>query len=485
MSKDKLKKTRKSDEIKSSEFSLGQVQLTQEILSHAIENGHDAVFIFGDNYRFEYVNEQGLQIIGDTADNLIGADFRQFLSEDLAKVAGKMFDDRRRGKDVPETYPIEIIRKDGKKRKVRIRARAVKGINSSIKTVVNVLDITEEVESQRALQTSEERYRTLVETMNDGLAIDDENGCITYANSAFCEMLGIPCDEIIGKEWSVFAPKMDSESVLKKVSNRREGKSEHYELEWEGKDGRIVPTIISATPYFDSDGKFLGTFAVITEITAQKDAEDTVQFYLDLLTHDIANQLQVIMTSSGLIDNELPLSYIEEARTDILDAVERCNRLITKVKRAGQLRHIPFTSIDLSAVVSEKVAVLERVYGANVEIKGFKKPVVVRADALLGELVWNLLENAARHNPKSKKNVWIDEEHENGLIRLSVADDGPGISKRRKKTVFDKTKRFGGVGLTLVDQMARKYGGRVEILDRIEGKSNKGAKFVLVLQESR
>ncbi|MHA1904611.1 MAG: PAS domain S-box protein [Candidatus Thorarchaeota archaeon] len=484
MSKDKRKKKRKSDEIKSSEFSLGQVQLTQEILSHAIENGHDAVVILGEKYKLEYVSEQGLQLIGDTADNLIGTDFRQFLSEDVAKVAAKRFDDRRRGEDVPDTYPIEMIRRDGTKRNVRIRARVIKGINGSIKTVVNVLDITEETEGQRALQESEERYRTLVETMNDGLAIDDENGCITYANSAFCEMLGISRDEIVGRVWTDFAPNVDSTSVQEKIKDRREGISERYELEWKGKDSRIVPTIISATPYFDSDNKFLGTFAVITEISAQKDAEDTVQFYLDLLTHDIANQLQVIMTSSGLIDNDLPLSYIEEARTDILDAVERCNRLITKVKRAGQLRHIPFTSIDLSAVVKEKVTVLERVYGANVEIAGFKKPVVVLADALLGELVWNLLENAARHNPKSERNVWIDEERENGMVRLSVSDDGPGISKRRKKTVFDKTKRFGGVGLTLVDQMARKYGGRVEVLDRIQGKSNKGAKFVLVLQES-
>jgi K+-sensing histidine kinase KdpD len=291
--------------------------------------------------------------------------------------------------------------------------------------------------------------------------------------------------EIIGKCWVDLTKDKDFDFARTKIEERKKGQSGRYEMEWRTKSGRIVPTIVSAASVHNLKDNFVGTFAVITEIAAQKEAEDTVQFYLDLLTHDIANQLQVIMTSSGLLDSELPKSYLEDAQKDIHDAVERCNRLITKVKRAGQLRHLPRTRMDISTVVKEKLAVLERVYNAKAVVKGLDEASIVWADALLGELVWNLLENAARHNPIEDKKVWISKRKKNGFIILEISDNGPGISKTRKKSLFDTPKRHGGVGLTLVKQMARKYGGTLDVEDRVKGKPNQGAKFVLSLKESK
>ncbi len=325
----------------------------------------------------------------------------------------------------------------------------------------------------------------LLETMNDGLAIDDDECTLSYANEAFCKMLEYKPADLIGRCWVDFTKDKDQDFVEMKLEERKTGQTGRYEMEWRTKSGRIVPTIISAAPITDSNNNFVGTFAVITEITAQKEAEESVQFYLDLLTHDIANQLQVIMTSAGLLDSDLPKSYLEDAQTDIQDAVERCNRLITKVKRAGQLRHLPKTRMDLSTVVKEKVAVLERVYGTATVMKGLDDTSIVWADALLGELVWNLLENAARHNPADDKKVWITKKRNNGFVLLEISDNGPGISGARKKSLFDKSKRHGGVGLTLVNQMARKYGGRLEVEDRVKGKYSQGAKFILSLKETK
>jgi K+-sensing histidine kinase KdpD len=277
---------------------------------------------------------------------------------------------------------------------------------------------------------------------------------------------------------------MDSKALAAKMRERRSGMSESYELVWITKTGARVPTIISATPYIDRAGKFVGTFAVVTEISEQKEAEDAVQFYLDLLSHDIANQLQVIMTSSGLLEEEVPASYIDDARKDILDAVERCNRLITKVKRAAQIRFIPLSRIGVVPVLKEKIKVLERVYGAKVHIQGLKNSFPVEADILLGEMIWNLLENAARHNPKEEKQVWVTCETKGDKCRLIIADDGPGLSDIRKKTLFTERKHGGGVGITLVSQMIRKYGGSIEVQDRIIGKPAMGSKFIVTLRKA-
>lgn len=358
------------------------------------------------------------------------------------------------------------------------------GVREVKLTVVKAVKTTGRGSDKTALANVELMYRLLVESMREGLSIDDGNDTIAYANNAFAEMLGYSPSELIGMNWVELTSTKDHKAAQERLRSRKDGKSERYEMEWVNRRGEIVPTIVSAAPYFDSKGKFAGSFAVITEISEQKETEGTVQFYLDLITHDIANQLQVIMMSAGLLGQNLPQSYIDDARRDILDAVERCNRLIAKTKRAGQIRKIPDAVMDLSSAVKEKAEVLGRVYNARVYVDGFDSPVWIRADSLLGELLWNILENAARHNTRQDKQVWISGRRDGELFRLSIADDGPGISAARKKALFDRTKRFGGVGLALVGQMVRKYGARIEVQDRVPGKSSLGAAFIVCFRYS-
>ncbi|MFW9847863.1 MAG: PAS domain S-box protein [Candidatus Thorarchaeota archaeon] len=481
----KKAKPKKKTKDREFEFALGDIRVDEDTLHKIISNSHDATLIMNDKLEFEYVSEEGFHIFGGTAEDLIGHNISEFMDPEEAKFVAERYAKRIRGEDVPDSYQISFYRKDGKRRFIDIRVSLIETIDGERKTLVHAQDRTEETTSREALRESEVRYRTLVETMNDGLAIDDEECIVRYANEAFCKMLEYKPVDIIGCCWVDFTKDRDYDSVKMKIEERKTGQTGRYEMEWLTKSGRIVPTIISAAPITDSGNNFVGTFAVITEISSQKEAEESVQFYLDLLTHDIANQLQVIMTSAGLLDSDLPKTYLEDAQTDIQDAIERCNRLITKVKRAGQLRHLPKTRMDLSTVVKEKVAVLERVYGTKTVMKGLDDTSIVWADALLGELVWNLLENAARHNSADDKKVWITKKRNNGFVLLEISDNGPGISGARKKSIFDKSKRHGGVGLTLVNQMARKYGGKLEVEDRVKGKYSQGAKFILSLKETK
>ena len=459
--------------------------LNEALLRVVLEESQTGIAIVGDDYRLEFINEEGCRIFGGSREDLIGHDFREFLKDDIKQIVAERYEKRRLGEPVPQTYPFQLVRKDGELRTVEGKVSVVKGKNGSLKTVAHYLDITHIERGQMLLEESQRRYRILVETMNDGLAIDDENGNLTYANDAFLEMLGYELDEILGKPWVDLASGLDKETLKKKISDRKTGISERYELSWRSKTGEIIPTIISATPLHDREGNFQGTFAVVTEISAQKDAEETVQFYLDLLSHDIANQLQVIMTSSGLLEEEVPSSYIAEARKDISDAVERCNRLITKVKRAAQSRYVPLTKVNLIPVLKEKVKILERVFDVEVHMSGLGRSAMVEADVLLGEMIWNLLENAARHNPKEQKEIWIEGKSQRGVYELSIADNGPGLSDSRKAALFTERKHGGGVGLTLVNQMVRKYGGSIEAQDRVVGTPSLGVKFTITLRKAR
>ncbi|MFW9888769.1 MAG: PAS domain S-box protein [Candidatus Thorarchaeota archaeon] len=454
-----------------------------EVLRAMIDRTHDGIALIGDEFKIEYVNEQAANLIGSVKEDLIGHDFRKFMTKQVAAQISERYTKRRDGEEEPTVYPLQLVSKEGLPLTADLRVSLVRTSDGSMKTLAHILDMTDRRREQEALAETEERYRVLIETMNDGLAIDDDKGRLVYANEAFCKMLDRTQEELIGQDWVKFTKDRDKKWVRDMVEERRDGKHARYELEWVREDGETVPTIISATPLFGDDNIFDGTFAVITEISAQKEAEDTIQFYLDLLTHDVANQLQVIITASGLLDVDLPRSYLVDAQNDILDAVERCNRLITKVKRAGEFRRLPTTKIELTSILDEKINTLARVHGATVFLEDIEAPIFVKADTLLGELIWNLLENAARHNPKEKPRIWVGGSRDNGIYRLSISDDGPGISSARKKTIFDKRKHSGGVGLTLVAQMVRKYGGSIEVQDRVKGKPSHGAKFIISLHE--
>jgi len=247
-----------------------------------LNNTHDGIVILGEDYKFEFINERGLAIYGGQASDLIGKDFRKFMKEDMVKMVAEYYDMRRRGEDVPSVYSFRLIRKDGSEVTVEGRVTLVMGPDEKPKIIAHLQDITQIERNLRDLEESKTRYKLLVETMNDGLAIDNVNGELTYVNDAFCRMLGCQAGELIGKHWSDLTEEMTPEDVHEKLKEREKGVTESYELTWSHKTGKTVPTIVSATPYIGHDGKFAGTFAVVTEISDQKNAEESIQFYYRL-----------------------------------------------------------------------------------------------------------------------------------------------------------------------------------------------------------
>lgn len=138
-------------------------------------------------------------------------------------------------------------------------------------------DITERKRAEEALQKSEERYRHLVETMNEGLATADQNYVFTYVNEIFCEMLGYCRDELIDYNLIEFIHADYKEFMKDQMARRRKGEGKRFELVWRAKNGDKIYTLVSPRGFFDAEGRFTGSLGVLTDITDRKQVENALQ----------------------------------------------------------------------------------------------------------------------------------------------------------------------------------------------------------------
>ena len=148
---------------------------------------------------------------------------------------------------------------------------AIRGLPTRIRSVLAETGV--EKKAAEAVWDDEQRFRQLVETMADGLGVQDENGVITYVNGRLCEMLGHSREEIVGLPVTDFLDEANRAVLSEEMKRRRNGETEPYEISLTAKDGRQGWMRMSPAPMLDDRGNFHGAFAVITDVSERKRAE--------------------------------------------------------------------------------------------------------------------------------------------------------------------------------------------------------------------
>jgi PAS domain S-box-containing protein len=127
-----------------------------------------------------------------------------------------------------------------------------------------------------AVRESEERYRTLVETMTEGLMVVDGDENILFVNQAKCDAFGYTREELIGRNLREIIPvneipKLERATAVKKEESR----PTRYEISMKRKDGELRDVLVSSRPILDAAGNYVMTLGVDVDITEQKrkDAE--------------------------------------------------------------------------------------------------------------------------------------------------------------------------------------------------------------------
>lgn len=138
--------------------------------------------------------------------------------------------------------------------------------------------VSSEILDPTVLLSRPEFFRLLIENMNEGLGVRNAQGEMIYANEPFCRMLGFERHEILGRQVEDFATDESRELLREEFRSRRQVLRSTYELDLQRKDGSLISTVISAMALHDEQrGHFLGSFAVVTNITRRRQAEEQLR----------------------------------------------------------------------------------------------------------------------------------------------------------------------------------------------------------------
>ncbi len=117
---------------------------------------------------------------------------------------------------------------------------------------------------------------SIVQSMAEGIVVEDTEGFFTFVNPAAAAMLGYLPEELLGQHWMAIIPP-DHQPIVQAADERRmRGEADRYELELVRKDGRRLSALVSGIPRFEK-GHFVGTLGVFTDISERKRGEQLLR----------------------------------------------------------------------------------------------------------------------------------------------------------------------------------------------------------------
>jgi len=187
-------------------------------------------------------------------------------------------DQKKLAQGEPANSQYRIIRKDGvvcwvEKKTIPILDET----GQLIRTEGIIRDITSDKAEKETLRLSEELYRQIVETAQEGIWTIDENEKTNFVNMKIADILGYSAEEMMGKELYDFMDAKGKEYAIACMERRRNGAKENLNIRYVKKSGEDVWTNISANPIFDKTGKYKGALAMVTDITQSKQDQEALQ----------------------------------------------------------------------------------------------------------------------------------------------------------------------------------------------------------------
>jgi PAS domain S-box-containing protein len=360
------------------------------------------------------------------------------------------------------------------------------------------------------LQTSEERYRTLAETMTLCLVTCSPDGKILYVNPAFEAISGLKRNVLIDQKLSnLFSAdsqsKLQEIAILGKNAKDQSGKNiENVELELLSASGETIPVSTFAFSLWQ-EGEIRGFFLVMNDLRVMKKLERLKAYFNSMIVHDLRSPMNVIQGFIELIRTRV-VGEINTEQEELLDiAKENVKKVLTLIDNFLVASKLEVGKFGIEPKVGEINALIERII-ENHQVLLKNKNIILKSDlnqnlpllyfdSLRIEQVFNnLLSNALKFTPEQGRILVKSGFHQKNIkgeekmfAKILVQDTGPGIPEEKQKYVFEKYEQVDsesslksagtGLGLAICKEIIGLHGGEIWI----ESNEKRGSQFYFTL----
>ncbi len=355
---------------------------------------------------------------------------------------------------------------------------------------------------EEALRRSEERYRTILEDIQEGYFEVDLAGNFTFVNDAQCRNLGYPKEELIGMSNRKYTGEKNAKKMydlFNKVYRTGEP-AKGYDLEFIKKDGTKTFSEISVSLARDSEGKQIGFRGISRDVTERKRMEEQLLQAEKLravgemasgVAHDFNNALAAILGNTQLLlytahDEELKetLKIIEKVAKDSGQTIRRLQDFTRK--RVDQ----ELFKVDVNSIIKDSMEMTKPKWKDEPQSRGIRIEMVSNLEEIpsvsgngseLREVITNMIFNAIEAMPEGGK-IEIRTFKKRRDVFIQISDSGIGIAEEAERKIFEPfftTKPFTntGLGLSMSYGIIKRFGGEIEV----ESKVGQGTTFTIIL----
>jgi len=392
----------------------------------------------------------------------------------------------------------------------------------------NIRDITQRKRAEESLRTSEERFHAIFIQATAGIAQTDLNGRFTLVNKRYCDITGREAQVLLGLKMQDITHPDDLANnmvLLKKL--KKEGRDFAIEKRYLRPNGEIVWVRNSVCCVNHGLGKDKYFLAVTQDITKRHRAEEALlsakneiamhahklervveektaalqatirelEGFSYSVSHDMRAPLRAMQSFASFLLEEYSTRLDEQGVNylqQIMRSALRMDRLIQDVLSYSKILHVqvPREQVNLDRLVRDIIETFPNGHPikAEIEMKG-TLPQVIGNQALLGQVVSNLLSNGAKFvSPGITPRIEISAETvENDSARICFKDNGIGIAPENHERIFRLFERIHsakeyegtGIGLTIVRKAVERMGAQVGF----ESEPGKGSNFWIKLKK--
>jgi len=344
----------------------------------------------------------------------------------------------------------------------------------------------------------EERHRyieNILQNITAGVVSLDADGVVATVNPAAASMLGIASEEVRGRPWPEVFRRSDLQSIGDVIERVRSGERGLADLQLKIAGGpRSLTAWVTATALTDETGAPLGVILFFEDVTFLLRVErmEAWREVARRIAHEIKNPLTPIQLSAQRLRKRYAAEFsgeeatlFEECTRTIIGQVEQLKRLVNEFSTFARLPTLDVAPHDLRAVVEEALVLYReghRDIAFEFDADPALPPVDIDPDAIKRATI-NLLDNAvyACRNAAGGGRVQVVLAHDPriGVVRLEVADNGPGMPPDVQARVFEpyfSTKKDGtGLGLAIVSAIVADHHAYV----RVRENAPRGVRMVI------